>query len=115
MSLLYTVLLTLLLPGSATPCSGQRMSQPLAQTTPTSPEQARAGNRQALREARHVEAPYKDTHLDVSREHLRRDARTRAPSSTDEPRFRRDGTPRVKPTGWPWHQPKNKPRPAPRS
>jgi len=65
----------------------------LSQTEPVSPGRLRAANRQALREARRVEAPYKDTHLDLARP---RRGTSEPVVSSDATRFRRDGTPRVR-------------------
>lgn len=44
----------------------------LAQIAPVSEAQQRAANRQALREARRTESPYKESHLQVTPEHLKR-------------------------------------------
>jgi len=66
-----------------------------AQTEPISPARLRAANRQALREARRAEAPYKDTHLDAPRQHLRR-GESEPVVSSNTARFGRDGTPRVR-------------------
>lgn len=43
-----------------------------AQIAPVSAAQQRAANRQALRDARRTESPYKDSHLNVTAEHLKR-------------------------------------------
>jgi hypothetical protein len=43
-----------------------------AQTAPTSPARLRAENRRALREAKKVEAKYKDSHLAVNKDDLKR-------------------------------------------
>ena len=43
-----------------------------AQIAPLSPSQQRAANRQSLRDASHTAAPYKDTHLTVTPQQLRR-------------------------------------------
>ena len=67
----------------------------LAQTAPVSPAQQRAANRQALRDAHHTEADYKDSHLDVSGRNLRRGASETAAPVPHEPRFGRNGQPRV--------------------
>jgi hypothetical protein len=43
-----------------------------AQIAPVSEAQQRAANRQALRDARRTESPYKDSHLNVTAENLKR-------------------------------------------
>ena len=60
------------------------------QIVPTTPAQQRAAERQAQRDARRVESPYKDSHLDPAS--LGDAAR---PRPAHEPRFGRDGAPRV--------------------
>ncbi|MVN76164.1 hypothetical protein GO988_07490 [Hymenobacter sp. HMF4947] len=67
----------------------------LAQIAPTSPARQRAENRRALREARATEAEYKDSHLDVTRQHLKRGGLAAPAPLAGEPRFDRDGTPHV--------------------
>ncbi|GAA4368049.1 hypothetical protein GCM10023185_40430 [Hymenobacter saemangeumensis] len=44
----------------------------LAQIVREKPGKVKAANRRALREARKTEVPYKDTHLDVSKDRLKR-------------------------------------------
>lgn len=66
-----------------------------AQTTPTSPARQRAAARQALRDARRTEAPYKDSHLAVTRQQLRRGSTEGPPRLAEAPRLRRDGRPRT--------------------
>ncbi len=61
-----------------------------AQIAPTSPARQRAAERQAQREARHTDAPYKDSHLDPAS----RGAAAR-PRVAHEPRFGRNGAPHV--------------------
>ena len=52
-----------------------------AQIEPTSPARQRAANRRALREASRTEAPYKESHLAVTRQQLTRGASvSRAPA-----------------------------------
>jgi hypothetical protein len=50
------------------------LSGPLAygQIVKEKPAKIKAANRRALREAKHTESPYKDSHLDVTREQLKR-------------------------------------------
>ena len=43
-----------------------------AQIAPVSEAQQRAANRQALRDARRTDSPYKESHLNVTAEHLKR-------------------------------------------
>ncbi|MGI4832187.1 MAG: hypothetical protein ACRYFK_01875 [Janthinobacterium lividum] len=43
-----------------------------AQIAPSSPTQQRAANRQALREAQQANVPYKESHLTVTRQQLKR-------------------------------------------
>jgi hypothetical protein len=62
-----------------------------AQIAPTTPAQQRAAERQAQRDANRVVAPYKDSHLDPAS----RGSAAAQPNSGREPRFGRDGTPRV--------------------
>lgn len=58
-----------------------------AQITPTSPARQRAAERQALREAQHTQAPYKDSHLAVTRQQMRRGGSNPRTRPADEPRF----------------------------
>ena len=64
-----------------------------AQIAPTSPAQQRADNRRALREARRTETPYKDSHLTITAQQLKRGGSEARVAAADEPRFDRDGTP----------------------
>lgn len=64
-----------------------------AQTEPSSPARQRAANRRALREARRTDAPYKDSHLAVTPQQLRRGDSAPLTPVAGEPRFGRDGTP----------------------
>jgi hypothetical protein len=43
-----------------------------AQIVPSSPARQRAANRQALREAKSADVPYKESHLTVTRQQLKR-------------------------------------------
>lgn len=65
------------------------------QIAPISPAQQRAANRQALRDARRTEASYKESHLDVTRQQLKRGGSEAPKALPGEPRFGRKGTPRV--------------------
>ena len=84
-----------------------------AQIVPTSPARQRAEAKRAQREAAHTEAPYKDSHLEVSRRQLRRGATARPAPVAGEPRFGRDGAPRVAKTKFPGlrRRPKSEPKP----
>lgn len=62
-------LAVLLLVGFALGCS---ISTASAQTADTSPARLRAENRKALREARKYKSEYKESHLAVNRDDLRR-------------------------------------------
>ena len=67
-------LVILLLIGCALSCS---ISAASAQTVATSPARLRAENRKALRESRKYKSEYKDSHLAVNKDDLRR-SQTRA-------------------------------------
>jgi hypothetical protein len=67
-----------------------------AQIVPTSPARQRADTRRALREARHTDLPYQDSHLNVlTRQQLRRGNGEPRPRVAGEPRFDRRGRPRA--------------------
>jgi hypothetical protein len=66
-----------------------------AQIEASSPASQRAANRRALREARRTDAPYKDSHLDVSRLPLRHGDSAPIKPVAGAPRFDRDGTSHV--------------------
>ncbi|GAA3998414.1 hypothetical protein GCM10022408_06520 [Hymenobacter fastidiosus] len=55
-----------------------------AQTADSSPEQQRAANRRALRDARKYPAEYKDSHLVVSKEELRQGSSPAVSQPNDE-------------------------------
>lgn len=65
------------------------------QIMPTSPARQRADARRALREARHTDAPYQESHLAAERRPPRRGAGKRPVRVPGEPRFGPDGTPHV--------------------
>ncbi|GAB3638924.1 hypothetical protein GCM10027422_45150 [Hymenobacter arcticus] len=77
--------------------AGLLLAKVPAQIAPTTQAKQRAAERQAQRDARRVEAPYKDSHLDPA---SLGSAATR-PRPTHEPRFGRDGAPRVTRKGRP--------------
>jgi len=66
-----------------------------AQTEASSPAQQRAASRRALREARHTETPYTDSHLGATRRQLKRGESAPVAPVAGEPKFDRDGTPHV--------------------
>ena len=66
-----------------------------AQIEASSPASQRAANRRALREASQTDAPYKDSHLDVSRRHPRHGYSAPITPVADAPRYDRDGTSHV--------------------
>jgi len=63
----------------------------LAQIVPTTPARQRAAERAARREAQHADVPYKDSHLDPAQ----RPCAERVARVAHEPRFGRDGRPRI--------------------
>ena len=65
-SLLPILVLSLLLAGAGRPA--------LAQISHAGPGKVKAANRKALREARKTDTPYKDTHLAVPKNRLKRGA-----------------------------------------
>jgi hypothetical protein len=83
------------------------------QIGPTSPARQRAANRQALREARHAEVPYKESHLDVQPQQLKRGSSEAPKAVAGEPRFGHDGAPHVATRKFPGmrRKPKNEPTP----
>ena len=64
-----------------------------AQIAPSSPAQQRAANRRALREARRTDSPYKDSHLGVTRQQLKRGSSAPVQAGTEEPRSDQAGPP----------------------
>ena len=72
-----------------------------AQIAHEKPGKVKAANRRALRETKHTEAPYKDTHLQVTRAQLKRGKSDQpVPAGSKDLRFREDGTPAVKEPGF---------------
>lgn len=84
-----------------------------AQIVPITPGRQRAETRRALRDAQRADAPYKDSHLDVTRRQLRRGAAQRPTRIVGEPRFGHDGTPHVTEPKFPGlrRRPKTEPNP----
>jgi hypothetical protein len=71
-----------------------------AQIVREKPAQVKAANRRALREAKRTDAPFKDSHLDVTADRLKRGKSTQPqPDISQELRYK--GTaPSVKPAGF---------------
>ena len=71
-----------------------------AQIVKEKPGRIRAANRRALREARTTESPYKDSHLDVTPDRLKRGASNEPRPATDRELNYKTGTaPNVQPAG----------------
>ena len=69
-----------------------------AQITKEKPGRIRAANRRALREAREIDSPYKDSHLDVTPERLRRGGSTEPqPNASRDTDYATGTAPNVKP------------------
>ena len=72
-----------------------------AQIVHEKPGQVKAANRRALREAQRTESPYKDSHLDVTPDRLRRGASTQpAPEGSTEFYYKNGNAPNDKPPGF---------------
>jgi hypothetical protein len=84
-----------------------------AQIVPTSPGQQRAAARQARREAQRTDVPYQESHLDATRQPVRRGSSERPKRVGKEPRFGRDGQPHVTEPRFPGlrRRPKTEPNP----
>jgi hypothetical protein len=68
-----------------------------AQIAPPKPAKVNAANRRALREADRTDAPYKDTHLGVPRERLKRGGSDKQfPEGSDALRYKRGTAPNAK-------------------
>ena len=71
-----------------------------AQIAKERPGRIRAANRRALREARQIESPYKDSHLDVTPDRLRRgDSNAPQPEGSRRTKYATGTAPNVKPPG----------------
>lgn len=71
-----------------------------AQIVEAKPAQVKAANRQALREARKTDAPFKDTHLAVSKGRLKRGASEPKPTKgSAELKYKNGQAPNVKEPG----------------
>ena len=71
-----------------------------AQIVREKPGHIRAANRRALREARTTESPYKDSHLDVTADRLKRGGSNEASPATNRQLDYKTGTaPNVQPPG----------------
>lgn len=79
------------------------LSGPLAhgQIVEEKPGKIKAANRRALREAKKTDSPYKDSHLDVTRDQLKRGQSTQPQLETSKAVDYKKGTaPNVKPPGF---------------
>lgn len=71
-----------------------------AQIVREKPGQVKAANRRALREAKKTDSPYKDSHLDVTRDRLKRGQSTQTkPEKSDEVNYKKGTAPNVKGPG----------------
>ena len=72
-----------------------------AQIVREKPAQVKAANRRALREAQHTESPYKESHLDITPDRLRRGESTQpAPVGSDEFHYKNGNSPNDKRPGF---------------
>ena len=72
-----------------------------AQIVREKPAQVKAANRRALREAQRTESPYKESHLDITPDRLRRGESTQpAPVGSDEFHYKNGNAPNDKPPGF---------------
>ena len=72
-----------------------------AQIVDQKPGQVKAANRRALRETRHTDAPYKDSHLEVTAGRLKRGRSTQPhPQRDKDVNYRKGTAPNVKPPGF---------------
>lgn len=69
-----------------------------AQIAPLSEAQQRAANRQALRDAHRTDSPYKESHLNVTAEHLKRGSTEGPPGAAAQRPQPTDGRPSTKRT-----------------
>ncbi|NML66970.1 hypothetical protein HHL22_17325 [Hymenobacter sp. RP-2-7] len=58
-------------------------SSAVAQIAPSNPAQQRAANRRALREAQQANVPYKESHLTVTRQQLKRGSAAGPPGTAN--------------------------------
>ena len=70
-----------------------------AQIVHENPAQVKAANRRALREAQRTESPYKDSHLDVTPDRLKRGESVQPPVGAAL-RYENGTVPNVKPAGF---------------
>ena len=81
---------------------GFLLSSPAAQAqiVEQKPAKIKAANRRALREDRRTESPYKDSHLDVTADRLKRGQSTqRQPKTPEELNYKTGTAPNVKAPG----------------
>ncbi|MBF9222538.1 hypothetical protein [Hymenobacter ruricola] len=72
-----------------------------AQIVREKPGQVKAANRRALREAKRADVPFKDSHLDVTAEQLKRGRSTQPqPEVSREVNYKNGTAPNVKPAGF---------------
>ena len=71
-----------------------------AQIVREKPAKIKAANRKALRDAQRTDSPYKDSHLDVTPDRLKRGASAQpAPEGSEALRYKTGTAPNVKPPG----------------
>ena len=71
-----------------------------AQIVDAKPAQVKAANRRALREAKRTDSPYKESHLDVTAEQLKRGKSTQPQTETGrDVNYKKGTAPNVKPAG----------------
>ncbi|MDO7850089.1 hypothetical protein [Hymenobacter convexus] len=71
-----------------------------AQIVDAKPAQVKAANRRALREAKRTESPFKESHLDVTAEQLKRGKSTQPQTETSrDVNYKKGTAPNVKPAG----------------
>ncbi|MBD2767030.1 hypothetical protein IC235_03870 [Hymenobacter sp. BT664] len=72
-----------------------------AQIVPQKPAQVKAANRRALRETRQTDSPYKDSHLGVTADQLKRGESTQPqPETNKSVNYRKGTAPNVKGPGF---------------
>ncbi|MBO2010458.1 hypothetical protein [Hymenobacter negativus] len=78
------------------------LSGPLAhgQIVREKPGKINAANRRALREAKKTESPYKDSHLDVTRDQLKRGQSTQQTKASKAVDYKKGTAPNVKSSGF---------------
>ncbi len=65
------------------------------------PSQVKAANRRALRDAKRIDSPYKESHLDITRARLKRGESTqRLPEGSDELHYKTGNSPNLRPASF---------------